>query len=817
MKVHQYIHDEVSAVLREKIREVQGAEVFAVGKLKERKVSSVQILGRGNFQAAPVVDKGIKAGMVVIHNHPSGDLHPSAADIRVASALEDRGVGFFIINNQASEIYVVVEPLPETVLTEEELLPYFLPDGPLASNLPGYEYREQQLQMVQSIVQALNADQHLLVEAATGTGKSWAYLLPALFWAEKGQGPVVISTNTINLQQQLLLKDIPSLKRVLPFSYKAVLMLGRGNYLCRRKLRYWQDHLGKEGSDLERLEISRLMDWSMETEGGVRTELHPQPEADVWEKVSSEGDTCLLENCPFHQQCFFQTNRRKAAAADLIIINHHLFFSDLALSSNLQEERSLIIPEHHTIIFDEAHNMEDVAVRHLGLRVSEQILLKLLDTLQGKKKNGLLFLLRGRLDILFCDDEISRKVQQELDALLPLLLSIKEQSTAFFQKGGAFYQKERRNDSEALRLEAWVFQKETWKELIRWWDTLKENLHHLQEGLNEIKTTIQRNGESKDGLDDMVEIASSQRRIQDFTTSLDYILSLEQEEMVFWLEVQGEDLYFMAAPLNVGDRLQEELFHCKSSVILTSATLTVNRRFDYIRRTLGLPSPAVVNQDLCLDSPFHFRDQALVLIPDDLPLPTEKSFVDAATSFMEPLLHRLEGRTLFLFTAYRMLNAFYFSIKPCLQKKGIIILSQGQVGRKEIVETFRSKKKAVILGTASFWEGVDIPGEDLFCVVILKLPFPVPTDPIAEARAEDLKERGCNPFSTYFLPRAVIRFRQGFGRLIRTQKDRGVVLILDKRITTKGYGKVFLSSLPPEVPVVTGHSSSVQKEFLHFV
>lgn len=816
MKVHDYIHQEVLTVLQEKIQEVQGAEIFALGTVQEKKVTAVEVLGRGNYQAAPVVNKGIKSGMVVIHNHPTGDLHPSAADIQVASALEHRGVGFFIINNTADAIYVVVEPFPEHILTEEELLPFFLPEGPLDSFFPRYEYRPQQLEMVQSILQSFNEKQHLLVEAATGTGKSWAYLLPALFWAEKDQGPVVISTNTINLQQQLLAKDLPALKKILPFSFQAVLMLGRGNYLCLRQMRYWQDYLEKEGDELEKMEIARIKAWSLETRQGVRTELNPQPEASVWERIASEGDTCLVESCPYHQKCYFQKNRREAAAADLIIINHHLFFSDLALRSSLQEERALIIPSHETVIFDEAHNLEEVALHHLGLRVCEPFLLRILDKLYGKKRNGLLFLLRGRLDTLFTDPEVKMILQKQFDALIPQVLSLKELSRSFFQPGEEFFRQGGRKSTEALRLGPWVLEEQRWETLLEKWEEFKEGLHLLLEGLQHIRSVLQKQDESRDGLEDMVEIVSIQRRILDFSSSLDVILSLEQEEMVFWLEMKGKDLYFMAAPLHIGERMKEALFNCKASVVLTSATLTVNKSFQYIRKTLGLSSSLEESQELCLDSPFHYPDQALVLIPEDLPLPAERNFVDEAISFMEPLLYHLEGRTLFLFTAYQMLNRFSISLQPLLRKKGIVTLSQGQMGRKEMVEIFQKRKKAVILGTASFWEGVDIPGEDLFCVVILKLPFPVPTDPVVEARSEHLKEQGQNPFTHYFLPKAVIRFRQGFGRLIRTQQDRGVVVILDQRISTRGYGQVFLSSLPPGVPVVKGHSPAVQEKFLQF-
>ncbi len=784
-RLHHRVRDKLSVA----ITEADGNEVLAVAKSdNEGLIIDLDIVARGDTEQVPALDPYIEKGDVIIHNHPSGLLRPSKADLAIASKIGNQGVGFIIVNNTVDSLYIVAEPIlrqEKQTISSEELVSILAPGGRLSRLVQFYEPRNVQMEMLEAVVDALNEDLITVAEAGTGVGKSLAYLLPAFRWAEKNNERVVISTATINLQQQLVEKDIPLVKELLGSEVSYVLVKGRGNYICLRRLaeRLEENTLFREEDD----DLSSLAEWVKSSPTGNRTDIGFYVEDRLWSSVNSEADTCLGLRCPRREQCYVLKARREAAAAQVLVSNHHLLFSDLAMRlEGAGYENSAVLPPFQRVIFDEAHNIESSATSFFSESFSKGTVSKQLNRLYRKKKNRVYGLVLRLQSIIGTNDYLSKipssieRVREQCDGVENAILSFIESSSA-------------------LRLTK---------------NTPKGILHLLQEQLSELHARL---------IDLIHALASS---IENFTfkendlpivyevetvrTALEHVGSIcsrfnvfdEHPRSVFWLERVGRRtenrfVRFTISPLDIAPLMREALYERYGTIACTSATLTVKESFAYWSRRIGLDTAEEqsVNYNI-FPSPFPYRDNVLLAVPEDAPTPEKPEYQDFISLLVTKTLLLTEGRGLVLFTSYDMLEKTYTAVKPELEREQITSFKQGNSDRAALLRNFTKDIASVLFATASFWEGIDAPGETLKIVIICRLPFKVPTGPIIQARMEAIEARGGNSFMELALPEAVMKLKQGFGRLMRRYTDRGVILILDSRIIAKSYGRYFLESLP---------------------
>jgi ATP-dependent DNA helicase DinG len=639
------------------------------------------------------------------------------------------------------------------------------PDGLIAKQLTGYEFRPQQLEMAEAVASALSSDEHLVVEAGTGVGKSFAYLLPAIDLALKTYEPVVISTNTINLQEQLISKDIPFLQQVLPQPFTAALAKGRGNYLSRRRLNSLLTHeRGLFDTKAEVDDLARIVEWVNVTEDGSKADLEPQPMFEIWNKMASDTDNCLRQRCPTYDTCFYFKARAQVNEADLIIVNHHLLFADWALRKAYPH--AAILPEYRYLIIDEAHHLEATATEHTSVEFSNTRVKRFLDSLcnpQGKA--GLFIRFESTGSIRLVED-----AREEANQQFTSIMSWLERQGARDQGHG-------------------VTQTVDQADFVH--NMLDDPLGELQSRLQSLRDTATTE-------DDQQEIEAHLRRCRELRNDLDVMVSHTLPDYVYWINTSTRGRFdrvvLHATPINVSEELNTHLFEKLDSIIMTSATLATNQNFDYFRKRVGLPHC----RELLVGSPFNYQEQVEIHIPSWMPDPRDRTFTRAASAQILNYLRLTHGKAFVLFTSYRMMDEVYEEVLPYLEQLGIDVLKQGEgLSRSAMLTEFRENIDSVLFGTSSFWEGVDVRGEALSSVIITKLPFEVPTHPVIEARVKQIEERGGNPFMEFSLPEAIIRFKQGFGRLIRTTTDTGIFVALDSRIKTKFYGKQFLNSLPP--------------------
>jgi ATP-dependent DNA helicase DinG len=654
--------------------------------------------------------------------------------------------------------------------------------GRLAAHLPDFEYREQQLQVARAVTEALGEEKCLMVEAGTGTGKSFAYLVPVALWALAGGQRAVVSTHTVNLQDQLIAKDLPLLRQVLDGSPKAVLLKGRGHYLCRMR---WNAVLNAESFRVEESFLyARIAVWLPTTRIGDRAELNLRPaEKGQWAGVAAGNWGCAGGKCRFYGVCFLQQARRAAERAHLVITNHSLLLSDLRMENR-------ILPSYGALVIDEAHHLEDVATEQLGTTVVATEFTRWVD---GVNK------LTGKIGEFYPDnrDELLRD-GEELAAAVRSFFALVGVRIGHLEGPEAVYPAVRLTPN-AANLDGSPELAGRYQELSTRLATYLERFSRAGERLADGSVPAVRE-DLQAGLEQ--EAAAGSRLAAD----LEFVFAAEDPEYVFWAEGGGrrtEEGVLRAAPIHVGRMLNEGLFQSGRPVILTSATLAVDNSFSFFAERTGFSRvPEEHRESLIVGSPFTYKRQALLCVVNDLsgsvgPDGTEGAGTNGVVQALEQIIQITRGRTLVLFTAHHALQSAYKKLKPIYDHQGIEILGHGiDGGRARLLQHFRSTPTTVLFGASSFWEGVDLPGEALTCLVIVKLPFQPPNRPVVQARREEIRRRGRNDFTHWSLPQAVIRLKQGFGRLIRTTRDRGVVIILDNRLVEKRYGPVFLRSLP---------------------
>ncbi len=649
------------------------------------------------------------------------------------------------------------------------------PEGPLAELLPGYEHRESQTQMLLAVAQIQARGGTLVVEAGTGTGKSLAYLVPSIARGVRHRERVVVSTNTHTLQEQLMAKDLPSLREWLPWDFKAVLLKGRSNYVS---LRRWRRYLAEPCKDSEELMFKlKILIWLNSTASGDRSELRLYGREEVlWTRIASDPLDCVGIHCTT-EDCYVHRARAEAETADLVVVNHALLLADAEVGGGL-------LPEYDHLVIDEAHHLEEAATRGLRQEVDGPGLLALLERLSG----GLLAELRRQPHLGSSDDAFAGAIPQAFAAAdrVRELFGLADRWVA-----ARLGESERREES--VRITRPLRDEAAWHDIAVSAENAVTSLAALDATLRRAVAGVRAwlGGEEPD--QGIRELEMIRGRLEAAVALLDQALLHPDPNRVYWFTQvsRAENLLLRAAPINVGMLLRDQVYGDRRSTVFTSATLAVGGTFDYFASRVGLGAEI---EEMILPSPFDFYHQAVVCLPTDLPPPEDEAFDAAVEDIVAAVARRVGGRTLALFTSHRQLRDVHAALKQRVDLDEVLILGQGIDGqRRQLLKSFEEAERPLLLGTASFWEGIDIPGERLSCVIVVRLPFPVPSDPVYAARAEQVRD----PFSQLALPQAALRLKQGFGRLIRRSTDRGAVVILDNRILGRDYGKAFLDVLPP--------------------
>ena len=793
-KIEDLFSSSVIKYIRSEIASSNENEVFFVGEINhDGKVTSVSVGSRGNLHSVPVNQDLKRKGNVLIHNHPGGNLTPSDADLSVAAVSSENAQGFYIINNDVTEIYVVVEPvLPKVIkkLDVDDAAFYISKDGPLAKINENFEERLSQIELLKNIAKTFNQNKTGVFEAGTGVGKSYAYLIPSILWAVQNNERVVISTGTINLQQQLCLKDIPQAIKITGKPVKFILMKGRQNYICKRRL---QDALNSKDLFENNDDLDRIAQWQDSCDSGSKSELSFLPSESVWNRINSESDACMALRCPYYSQCFVMKVKKEASAANILVVNHHLLFADI--ESRLHGagyDDAAVLPPYKRIIFDEAHGIETAATSFFSESFNRFKILKPLNLLYRKKKNS-------AMGFLFSVSMLSKEEEKSFQAY-QMISKIKSDLT----------------NLETLALDLCIQENNLWlnpltfrnfQPVLSMCQTLAKDISVFTSLVLEVLDGVP---EDDRDIPYFWETKVLNRRLSDYSVILnDFFMWEEKPDKVFWLQkknlpsdMQKDDelnfyINFIETPLDIAPLMNQGIFEPMDSVVCTSATLKTGRDFSYWLRHNGLyfsDSDEVLQGEFF--SPFPYKENMIFLVPKDIPFPDEPDFQIYVENVLKNLILKAKGRTLVLFTSYESLRLSYNNIFSTMLANGIKLLRQGADDNARILKNFKDDVSSVLFATDSFWQGVDVPGESLSQVIIVKLPFTVPNDPVFKARSEAIRKKGGNSFMELSVPEAIIKFRQGVGRLIRKNTDKGTVVVLDRRIYEKQYGSLFLANVP---------------------
>ncbi len=801
--------------LASEIASAGGREVcFVASADAEGVLVAARVVARGTVDRVLALPGVASRGEMLLHNHPDGVLEPSGADLDVAARLYGAGAGFGIINNEATELYVVVE-LPrerrEARLDPLEVVGLLSERGPVARALGAYEDRPSQRDMAAYIADAYNEGGVVLLEAGTGVGKSFAYLVPAIAWARANGERTVVSTNTINLQEQLVGKDLPLLRDALATGDHTptfALLKGWRNYLCLARL---HQAAGAQQSLLEPdkyAELEGLAAWAARTSDGTLADLPVLPSPEVWDEVSAEPDLCPRLECPHFDACFLFRARRRAAEADIVVVNHHLLAADLAVRRSANNWRdAAVLPPYDRLILDEAHHLEDVAAHHLGAQVTSRGLRRVLSRLE---RNG-----RGLLPTLAL--ELSRSPDPEArasldllrDRLLPALTDARRATDGLLLRLRGRLEEV---PGGVLRLTEAFASDQVWADGLSWdLDATLGAFRAIRDGIEGIAERLGAAATPEPGTQLVQELWGVVRRLEAASDGLNQSLRPAPggAPAVRWLQrtgSRGQHLALASVPLDLAPLLRDLIFERVRTVALTSATLAAGGEFDFFESRVGLgiePTPVTVRA--VLPSPFDYPAQCLFGIPDDLPDPREDEAGHglAVVQVVHDLARAADGGIFVLFTSHGALRRAAMELNGTLGARWPLLV-QGDAPRDTLLRRFRESGRAILLGTDSFWEGVDVPGRALRVLVLTKLPFKVPSEPLTAARLERLAEQGADGFMHYLLPHAALKLKQGFGRLIRTRTDAGVVVLLDRRVLTKRYGPLVLAGLPRARRVTAG-------------
>lgn len=812
-----------AATVRTAIQLAGGREVCFVASVDEEGVIvAARVVARGDVRSVLALPGFARRGEMLLHNHPSGVLEPSGPDLEIAARMHDDGIGFAITDNAAREVYVVVEVPREraTVRLDPEAVEGALGPGGAVATLHGrYEDRPSQRAYARTIARLYNSGGVGLLEAGTGVGKSLGYLVPALRWAAANGERTVVSTNTINLQEQLVGKDLPFLAAAFTDQpVRFALLKGWRNYLCRLRLEQARGAGATLFEEGHAKDLETIAAWAEATSDGSLADLAEAPRSEVWDEVAAEPDLCLRLQCPHFDRCFLFAARKAAAQADVVVVNHHLLLADLAVRRASQNwDEAAVLPPFQRLVVDEGHHLEDAAAKHLGATVSQRGVMRLFARLE-RRGRGLLPTLSQRLGTR--KDLLSVASLDLVHAkLFPSVLAAREKAGVVFDLLDGLLQEA---NTAVMRLTRDFDEHPVWRsgleaaleDLLRELTLMSDNLRLIRERMETDERLMDVNGTL------LGELRGVARRLDLAGDALRQALRPSgKSQTVRWLEVRGKErnVTATAVPLDLAPILREDLFRRVATSVVTSATLATEGRFDFMRKRLGLTEDDVEPESAAFASPFDYRSQAILAVPHDVPAPNVNGDEHFA-AVVEASVHLADaagGGIFVLFTSHR-------DVRECareLRSRGLDgrfpLLVHGEENRDVLLRRFRESGDAILLGTASFWEGVDVPGQALRGLVIAKLPFRVPTEPLTAAHCEAIEARGGDPFQEYLLPHAALRLKQGFGRLIRTKDDRGIVLLMDSRVASKRYGEDLIDGLPPARQVI-GPWSEVARAITRF-
>ncbi len=764
-----------AVALRREIELAGGIEVFAVGTVDEKGVvTAIEVHARGTVDAVNAVGGRARSGQVVIHNHPSGDVRPSAPDMQLAGNFGEDGVGFVIVDNEVSRAQWVVEPHARKIVGVDRTLLRAIFEEKLPAAFPGWEPRPGQREMAERVADALDNGGVVALEAGTGTGKSLGYLVPSVLWAVANDKRVVVSTYTRALQAQLVADDLPALARVLP--HRNAVLKGRSNYLCRRKLQIAVDE-AVDG-------VGRVAAWVATTATGDFAELGFEVDEDLVDRVESDADQTLRARCPHFNACFYYEARRRAAAAHLIVANHALLLRDLAIKAEANGRG--ILPDFDRLVMDEGHHLEEAATRAGDTRLSASGVSRAIGPLLPRRRRpGALDRIRDRVpDTRNVTEVAAEAITRVRDTAEIGFEGLKDHASVPVRVTGA------------------PPEPEFFASLIEELEMAASSLGALESALEDTKTPTSQ-------MQPVLDVQRARRRLQDHAAAAKQFLE-EDRERVRFLDPGKRGVAAANAPIDIGPFVHKHLAEGMFATVLTSATLAVNGSPEPWLGRVGLPEAEFAQ----FPSPFDYSKQAILALPKDLPAPDAPDFHDRVAEVVAEAILRSRGGAFVLCTSYSAVDELSARVETRLQGRHAI-LRQGKGSRERLLARFRDDHGSVLFGTDSFWEGVSVKGDALRLVLIPKLPFRVPTEPVAQARQERIVRQGRDPFRSWALPEAVLRLRQGFGRLIRTATDRGAVMICDRRVHEMWYGRVFLASLPPARRVI-GPSRMVLEQLAEF-
>ncbi len=811
------LHPEASESIREEIAAAGGREVSFVAEVDaDGVIVAARAVSRGTVEAVLALPGVANRGEMLLHNHPSGELEPSQADLSVAARLHDAGIGFAIVDNDATAAYVVVEVPKAPVLQMLDapgVADLLGASGPVARVLRQFEDRPSQRDMASYVADTYNDGGISLMEAGTGVGKSFAYLVPALEWARLNNERTVVSTNTINLQEQLVGKDLPLLARAAQDPDQVptfALLKGWRNYLCLQRLSFAGRGQGSLLEESKADELDALADWSRHTTDGSLSDLPKQPSPEVWDEVAAEADLCGRKKCPHYDGCFLFRAKNRAAAADVIVVNHHLLASDLAVRRSTENwQDTAVLPPYRRLVLDEAHHFEDTAAQHLGHQVTWYGLNRLLARMERNGKGLIATLiaeLRSRDDLLS-----SASVDLLRSDVFPAVSDSRLHAQRVFGLLADFLLDRR---EQVFRLTDEFARDPIWDQGLEVaLDNLVLVLERMRNGVETVADRMELDEEPDSRSHLLSELRGVARRLGAMREGMLCTLRPQADQTtVRWIEQKGTKpvgplpfpLGLASVPLELAPMLKDALFDRVDSVTLTSATLSTGGNFDFIKTRLGLSlPPARIRFEETLPSPFDYQEQCLFGIPTDLPEPRhdQSGHDKAVASVIAELARTSDGGMFVLFTSHAALRRTAKLVREQIGSRWPLLV-QGDAQRDWLLRRFRDAGSAILLGTDSFWEGVDVPGKALRALVIAKLPFKVPSEPVTAARLEQLQENGADGFMEYLVPNAALKLKQGFGRLIRSTTDFGVVVLLDSRVLNRHYGKKLIGSLPDARRVV---------------